>query len=174
MAIALETGIIISQPLHWECSQMSKEHQFSLTIVQMEAVVKALENSGINSGDTQTMLACYGNWDHIKAAKSIRGVFRGKSQKAMSRAVLSASDEIRAIQKPDAIEELRQETRSLRNEVRQQHGLRKVACDHLEIAKSHLEAGRYKEAERVITDGIYESRPEPDELDWLLRPPSCR
>jgi hypothetical protein len=147
---------------------MSEEYQFSLTMVQMEAIVKALENSGINSGDTQSMLACYGNWDHIRAAKSVRGVFRGKSQKAMSRAVLSASDEIRAIQKPDAIEELREENRRLRSEVRQQHGLRKVACDYLETAKSHLEAGSYKEAERAIANGIYETQPEPDELDWLL------
>jgi LmbE family N-acetylglucosaminyl deacetylase len=60
---------------------MATEFEFSFTVKQIEAVLKALEECGINSGSFHSMLEHFRDPELIRAAQAAHNALRRKSQK---------------------------------------------------------------------------------------------
>jgi hypothetical protein len=60
---------------------MAKEYGFTFTVTQIEALIKALEESGINSGSYQSALERFRDPQLVAAAKSAHGLLRGAGQR---------------------------------------------------------------------------------------------
>ena len=60
---------------------MAKEFGFTFTVTQIEALIKALEEAGINSGSYQSALERFRDPQLVSAAKSAHGLLRGAGQR---------------------------------------------------------------------------------------------
>jgi hypothetical protein len=93
---------------------MAEELQFSFSMKQVEATIKALERCGINSGNYSSALEYFNDVELINAAKAAYGVLRGKGQRqARSH---GGSEVLGELSKDTAIGDLRNAYRSLRND----------------------------------------------------------
>lgn len=79
---------------------MAQEGSFYFSIPEMEAIVLALENCGINSGNSGEMLEYFRDPSLVKAALSVRRKLRGKGLR------MSGKTGIQDDTDPGAIEEL--------------------------------------------------------------------
>lgn len=60
---------------------MAEEFEFRFTVPQIEALVRALENNGVNSGSYRPMIESFRTTELANAAKSAHGILRRKGQK---------------------------------------------------------------------------------------------
>jgi hypothetical protein len=60
---------------------MAEEYQLSLTLLQVKALIRALEECGIDSGSPQTELQHFPSVQLITAAKSVYEVLKAKKRR---------------------------------------------------------------------------------------------
>jgi HEPN domain-containing protein len=93
---------------------MAEEFQFSFSMKQIEALIKALERCGINSGNYSSALEYFNDPELINAGKAAHGVLRSKGQRqARSH---GGSEVLGELSKDTAIGDLRNTYRGLRGE----------------------------------------------------------
>src|SRR5437763_230908 len=93
---------------------MAEELQFSFSMKQVEATIRALERCGINSGNYSSALEHFRDVELINAAKAAHGVLRGKGQRRAR--AHGGSEVVGELQKDTAIGDLRNNYRGLRSE----------------------------------------------------------
>lgn len=145
---------------------MAEEITISVSIKQMDALVKALEHSGVNSGEWRIMMECYRDPELVKAAKSVRGLLKGRSQRASSRNVVSSSTDLtRALQKPDLVDELQRDKRVLIGELKEQMRRLRDVAGLLRQATERFESGDQQGGEVSVKDALFEASFTDDDLD---------
>jgi hypothetical protein len=60
---------------------MADEHQLSLTLAQIEALIRALEECGIDAGSPRTELEHFRTPELLSAAKSAYGLLKARQQR---------------------------------------------------------------------------------------------
>jgi hypothetical protein len=93
---------------------VAETFEFSFTLPQIEALIRALENCGINSGSTASMLESFRDPTLISAARSAHGLLRSKGQR-QARAK-GGSEPIRELTKDSAQSDQREAYRLLKGD----------------------------------------------------------
>ncbi len=60
---------------------MAEEHRFSFTVPQIEALIRALEECGIDAGSPRTELGHFRTPELLSAAKSAYGLLKAGGQR---------------------------------------------------------------------------------------------
>lgn len=127
---------------------MAQKVAFVFTLPQIEALVKALEQCGINSGSSRIMIEHFREPSLVTAAIIARRILRGKGQKATGH-----SEEV-GISETSAIDELRQANKDIKEEMLSMRVNRKDLLESLNSILIAIENGHSELAARKIKDAI--------------------
>lgn len=133
---------------------MPASHQFIFSTEEVEAISKALENSGVGSGDWRRMLESFGNAQSANAAKRVRNALRGKVGRAASPEVVTTADYELDPEPEGIIEEHKERIRLLSNDLRDLRTDRRDLLEDLKAALRALEKEHYELVANRIESAI--------------------
>jgi lipoate-protein ligase A len=120
---------------------MAEATTVALIETEVEAVIRALENCGVNSGNYGTMLEHFRDPQLANAAKAVHGKLRSAGQRRTSRETVSGSTDVtRELNHADVITELRAQLAKCASNARYLDEQRSAMFKAIEKASEELES----------------------------------
>ena len=133
---------------------MPASHQYIFSTEEVEAISKALENSGVGSGDWHGMLESFGNAQSANAAKRVRNALRGKAGRAAASGVVTTADYLLDPEPEDIIEEHKERIRLMSNELRDLRNDLRDLLGELKATRRALDNEHYSLAADSVESAI--------------------
>ena len=130
---------------------MTETTTIALSELEIDAVIRALENSGCNSGDFKVMVQFFNDPQLAKAGKAVLGRLRASAQRRTRRERVSGSTDVqRELIKPDVLDELRSQMTKANADARFAEERLLELRQAIRLALDHLYDGRHTEATQEL------------------------
>lgn len=130
---------------------MAETTTFVLTELEIEAVIRALENSACNSGDFKAMVQFFNDPQLAKAGKAVLGRLRGSAQQRTRRDRVSGSTDVqREMIEPKVLDDMRAQISKANADARYAEERALELRQAIGTALNHLYEGRAIEARQTL------------------------